>query len=59
MYQQLLAQTDIEFELLYDAKTWLVLQEWTCDKPILYLHNGGISGNASMLARYRRLGHTT
>lgn len=59
MYQQLLAQTGIEFELLYDAKTWLVLQEWACDKPILYLHNGGISGNASMLARYRRLGHTT
>ena len=55
MYQQLLEETGVEFELLYDAKTWLVLKEWACDKPILYLHNGGVSGNASMLARYRRL----
>ena len=55
MYQQLLAETEVEFELLYDAKTWLVLKEWACDKPILYLHNGGVSGNPSMLARYRRL----
>ena len=56
IYQQLLEATDIEFELLYDAKTWLTLKHWQCPKPILYIHNGGTSGNASMLARYRRLG---
>lgn len=56
MYQTLLDTTGIEFELLYDAKTWLNLVNWQQDKPIIYLHNGGTSGNASMLARYRRLG---
>ena len=56
MYQVLLEETGIEFELLYDAKTWLNVINWRCDKPIIYLHSGGVSGNASMLARYRRLG---
>lgn len=55
IYQSLLSSTGIEFELMYDAKTWLVLADWQYDKPILYLHNGGVSGNESMLARYRRL----
>lgn len=54
-YQKLLDETGIEFELLYDAKTWLTLNNWQCGIPIIYIHNGGISGNASMLARYRRL----
>lgn len=56
MYQKLRDETGIEFELLYDAKTWLTLSNWPCDKPIIYIHSGGTSGNASMLARYRRLG---
>lgn len=55
VHQSLLSSTGIEFELMYDAKAWLVLRNWKCNKPILYLHNGGISGNESMLARYRRL----
>lgn len=55
MYQDLLESTGIEFELMYDAKTWLVLQEYSFDTPVLYIHNGGVSGNESMLARYRRL----
>ena len=58
IYQQLLESTGIEFELLYDAKAWLTLINWPCDKPIIYIHNGGTSGNASMLARYKRLGMT-
>ena len=58
IYQQLLEDTGIEFELLYDAKAWLTLINWPCDKPIIYIHNGGTSGNASMLARYKRLGMT-
>lgn len=56
IYKALLASTGIEFELLYDAKTWLSLIDWQSDKTILYIHNGGVSGNASMLARYQRLG---
>ena len=56
IYQQLLDETGIEFELLYDPKTWLRMLDWECDKPIIYIHNGGTSGNASMLARYRRRG---
>lgn len=55
IYQDLLNSTGVEFELMYDAKTWLVLQDQAFDTPVLYLHNGGISGNESMLARYRRL----
>ena len=55
IYQDLLALTGVEFELMYDAKTWLVLKDQTFNTPVLYLHNGGISGNESMLARYRRL----
>jgi 1-aminocyclopropane-1-carboxylate deaminase/D-cysteine desulfhydrase-like pyridoxal-dependent ACC family enzyme len=58
IYEQLLESTGIEFELLYDAKAWLTLLNWSCDKPIIYIHNGGTSGNASMLARYKRLGMT-
>ena len=56
IHQSLNDASGIEFELMYDAKTWLVLKDWECDLPILYIHNGGVSGNSSMLARYRRLG---
>ena len=56
IYIELRESTGIEFELLYDAKAWLYLTKWECDKPIIYIHNGGISGNSSMLSRYRRLG---
>ncbi|RVU84822.1 pyridoxal-phosphate dependent enzyme [Leucothrix sargassi] len=55
-HQAVVEASGIEFELMYDAKTWLILKDWTCDLPILYIHNGGISGNESMLGRYKRLG---
>ena len=55
IYQELLTATGVEFELMYDAKTWLTLKDHAFDAPVLYLHNGGISGNESMLARYQRL----
>jgi len=58
VYLKLQKSTGIEFELLYDAKTWLSLTNWPCGTPIIYIHNGGTSGNPSMLARYRRLGLT-
>ena len=46
----------IEFDLLYDPHGWLTLLEnpELFDKPLLYVHQGGLLGNESMLARYRR-----
>jgi len=49
-------QCGVEFDLLYDPKGWLTLLEYR-DKmrgEILYLHQGGLKGNESMLPRYRR-----
>jgi 1-aminocyclopropane-1-carboxylate deaminase len=49
----------IEFELLYDPIGFIALkqlleQEEFANTPILYLHQGGLLGNPSMLARYQR-----
>ncbi len=46
----------VEFDFLYDPKGWLVLREAASriGGPILYLHQGGLPGNESMLPRYRR-----
>ncbi|GIU47029.1 1-aminocyclopropane-1-carboxylate deaminase [Shewanella sairae] len=56
MYCKLLA-TGIEFELLYDPLGWMCVeslfeQEFT--QPLLYIHQGGLLGNATMLPRYQR-----
>lgn len=56
LWQELRAATGIEFDLLYDPKGWLTLLRDAPDRPVIYLHCGGVEGNASMLARYRRLG---
>ena len=46
----------IEFDLLYDPYGWLTLLEnpQIFEKPLLYIHQGGLIGNESMLARYKR-----
>ena len=57
IWQQLLEQTGIEFDLLYDPMMWQCLQSWYTlnqDKSIIYVHQGGILGNESMLPRYER-----
>ncbi|RTZ15668.1 1-aminocyclopropane-1-carboxylate deaminase/D-cysteine desulfhydrase [Vibrio aquaticus] len=57
IWHQLLQQTDIEFDLLYDPMMWQCLQSWykqNSDKSIIYVHQGGILGNESMLPRYER-----
>ena len=56
MWQNLYSQTAIEFDLLYDPKGWLVLLEnrELFSEPILYIHQGGLIGNESMLPRYKR-----
>lgn len=57
IWQELAQQTQIEFELLYDPYMWLCLKPWLTenrDKTLLYIHQGGLLGNESMLGRYRR-----
>lgn len=47
----------IEFELLYDPLGFISLEEYMQrdpQSPILYLHQGGLLGNCSMLPRYKR-----
>ncbi|UCM99769.1 1-aminocyclopropane-1-carboxylate deaminase [Sulfurimonas sp. SWIR-19] len=45
----------IEFDLLYAPAMWQALLEQTSEK-IIYIHSGGVSGNESMLERYRKKG---
>ncbi|UJF17369.1 pyridoxal-phosphate dependent enzyme [Vibrio sp. SS-MA-C1-2] len=57
IWQQLNQQTTVEFELLYDPLMWRCLMEWLPnhqDKTLLYIHQGGLLGNATMLPRYQR-----
>ncbi len=51
MYEKLKV-AGVEFDLLYAPLMWKLLLEQTKEK-ILYIHTGGVSGNASMLKRYR------
>jgi 1-aminocyclopropane-1-carboxylate deaminase len=46
----------VEFDLLYDPHGWLTLLEnpELFDNPLLYIHQGGLLGNESMLKRYER-----
>ena len=48
--------TGVEFDLLYDPKGWICLMQndeiWS--EPLLYIHQGGLIGNESMLPRYER-----
>lgn len=56
IWLKLKAQTKIEFDLLYDPLGWRVLLHHfsTFEDPILYIHQGGVLGNESMLPRYER-----
>ncbi|MFT6732945.1 MAG: 1-aminocyclopropane-1-carboxylate deaminase [Polaribacter sp.] len=50
-------QTSIEFDLLYDPIGWRCLLDYLEESPqknVLYIHQGGLIGNESMLARYKR-----
>jgi len=57
IYQQL-QQTGIAFDLLYAPKMWLTLLQHMKDLQgdVLYVHSGGLLGNASMLDRYHHKG---
>jgi len=56
IWLKLREEMGIEFDLLYDPHGWLTLLEnpEILRKPMLYIHQGGLIGNESMLARYRR-----
>ncbi|NQZ79906.1 MAG: 1-aminocyclopropane-1-carboxylate deaminase/D-cysteine desulfhydrase [Colwellia sp.] len=62
LWQQLNDETDIEFDLLYDPLGWQVLLEFlnvqtrSSDQnvDVIYIHQGGIIGNQTMLPRYQR-----
>jgi 1-aminocyclopropane-1-carboxylate deaminase/D-cysteine desulfhydrase-like pyridoxal-dependent ACC family enzyme len=56
-YNKLLKQTHIEFDLLYDCvgmNTLLFHQDKIDINNILYIHQGGIIGNETMIPRYER-----
>jgi 1-aminocyclopropane-1-carboxylate deaminase len=47
----------IEFELLYDPKGWMCVEQYLSEYPdaaIIYIHQGGLLGNETMLPRYQR-----
>ncbi len=52
-------ETDVTFDLLYDPKGWLTLlaHKSLFKNDILYIHQGGLLGNESMLKRYGRKFH--
>lgn len=59
MYIRLLKETKIEFDLLYDPLGFTVLEEYMqifkkSEQPtILYIHQGGLLGNDTMVSRYK------
>lgn len=58
IWQQLLIQTQVEFDLLYDPLGWISLLRYldssTQQQDVIYIHQGGLLGNESMLPRYQR-----
>jgi 1-aminocyclopropane-1-carboxylate deaminase/D-cysteine desulfhydrase-like pyridoxal-dependent ACC family enzyme len=56
IWLKLQQQTGVEFDLLYDPIGWRVLLAHSeiFSKPTLYIHQGGLLGNESMLPRYKR-----
>jgi 1-aminocyclopropane-1-carboxylate deaminase/D-cysteine desulfhydrase-like pyridoxal-dependent ACC family enzyme len=56
LWLELYRQTGVLFDLLYDPKGWrtLLAHRKKLEGPLLYLHQGGLKGNESMLPRYRR-----
>ena len=52
---QRMREAGIEFDLIYAPKMWLEIMTAyeTLEKPLLYIHSGGVSGNVSQLENYR------
>lgn len=56
IYLELKQSTNIEFDLLYDPVGWISLFNnlHVFNNDIMYIHQGGILGNESLLQRYER-----
>jgi len=56
IWLKLQQQTGVVFDLLYDPLGWRTLLAYpeVFSKPMLYIHQGGVLGNESMLPRYER-----
>jgi len=56
IWLKLQQQTGVVFDLLYDPLGWrtLLAHPEVLHKPTLYIHQGGVLGNESMLPRYER-----
>ena len=56
IWLKLQQQTGVVFDLLYDPLGWrtLLAHSEVFEKPTLYIHQGGVLGNESMLPRYER-----
>ncbi len=56
IWLKLRQQSGVEFDLLYDPKGWMTVMEYPeiFSNPTLYIHQGGLIGNESMLPRYIR-----
>ncbi|MGM0519431.1 MAG: 1-aminocyclopropane-1-carboxylate deaminase [Campylobacterota bacterium] len=56
-YNDLYSQTNIEFDLLYDSVGFMTLKSYLDElletSEVLYIHQGGLKGNISMLQRYK------
>lgn len=59
IWKELKESTKIEFDLLYDPVGWLTLlqNKSLFENPVLYIHQGGILGNISLIERYRYKGY--
>jgi 1-aminocyclopropane-1-carboxylate deaminase/D-cysteine desulfhydrase-like pyridoxal-dependent ACC family enzyme len=55
LWRDLKNQTNVEFDLMYDVVGWKkLLENWqNLDGDLIYIHQGGIKGNESMLQRYK------
>lgn len=55
LWQELKKETNIEFDLLYDPVGFTTLMDNSyLFNRLLYIHQGGLIGNESMIARYKR-----
>lgn len=57
-YLELIKDCEIEFDLLYDPLCFIKLEEYLKIKKnnvsLIYIHQGGILGNTTMIERYKR-----
>jgi 1-aminocyclopropane-1-carboxylate deaminase len=58
IHKELLKQTNIEFDFLYDSLGWICLENYVNrlnndDFELMYIHQGGLLGNVSMVERYK------